>query len=68
MINYEEFLMWIGLYFMMVNIQGFQCRGLGGSGTIDPFETDPYRFNDMLPWIRFEEILKEITITDYPPQ
>ena len=63
-LTYVELLVWIRLWLMMSTIQGFQCRGFWSSSTIDPIETAPYRFNGILPWTLFEEILNALTITN----
>ena len=66
-LTYGEFLVWIGLWFMMKNIQGFQRHEFWSNSTIDPFESSPYSFHDIFPRTRSEEILKALTITDKPP-
>ena len=52
----------------MSTIQGFQCSDFYIDGTIDPFETDPYRFNSIHPWTHSEDILKALTIIEKTPQ
>ena len=65
--TYGEFLVRIGLWFMMATIQSFQRRDFWSNSTMDPFETASYHFNNILPHTRFEEILRVLTITDEPP-
>ena len=59
-----ELLVQIGLKFMMSTIQYFWRRHFWINVIIDPFETAPYRFNCIIPWNRFKEIIKVIFITD----
>ena len=66
-LTYGDFLLCIGLWFMMATIQGFQRHNFWINRTIDTFEMAPYRFNDILPQTCFESIIKELTINDKPP-
>ena len=47
-------LVWIGMWFIMATIQGFHNRYFWINIKINPFETDPYFFNDILPWACFK--------------
>ena len=66
-ITHGEILVWVGLWFIMANIQGFQQHVFWSNSAIYPFDRDPYHFNSILLWILFDEILKELAITDEPP-
>ena len=63
----EEFLTWIGMWLMMATIKCFQCHYFWSNRTISPFDTAPYRFNDIIPCTRFKEIIKAFAITDKKP-
>ena len=67
MLTYGELLVCIGICLIMATIQGFQCHGFDISITIDTFEMDPYRFNYILAWKRYKEIIKSLRITDKTP-
>ena len=66
-LTHGQFLVFIGMWLIMATVQGFQRRDFWSNITIDTFETDPYRFNEIIPQKFYEDILKEITITDEPP-
>ena len=66
-ITYREVLLCISLWFTMTRIQGFQWCNFWSNSTIDPFDTVPYPFNDILPQTRFGDILKSLNITDEKP-
>ena len=65
-IIYGELLIWISIWFIITTIQGFQRRGSLRNSAIYPFKMAPYRFNSIVPRTRFEEILKKLTLTEYP--
>ena len=48
-LSYGEFLVWIGLWFIMETIQGFQNHYFWSNITIYPFDMSPYHFNYILP-------------------
>ena len=51
---YAEFLVWIGLWFMMETIQGFQRRDFWNNSTINLFYTSPYCSNNIITLARFK--------------
>ena len=51
---YAELLVWIGLWFMMETIQGFQRCDFWNNSTINLFYTSPYCFNNIITLARFK--------------
>ena len=63
MIKYGEFLVWKGMWFMMITIQGLQQHDFDRISTVDNFRTYLNRFNGTMPWTLIEEILKVLDFT-----
>jgi hypothetical protein len=63
-VTYGEFLQFIGLWLMMATIQGFQRRDFWSVCLVNMFATAPYRFNDIMPRGRFEDILSSLSYTN----
>ena len=67
MLTYVEFVVWIGMWFMMATIKVSQRHLFWSRIIIDTFNMDPYRFNNILTQTHFEELLKSLIITDKKP-
>ena len=61
--TYEEFLHWLGLWFLMATINGPDHRNFWSLGEIDCFVGAPMRLHNFMSRKCFEAILKALAIT-----
>jgi hypothetical protein len=66
-VTYGKFLRWLGLWMMMGTIQGYQRRDFWSLRPVEMFSSAPYRFHDIMPRARFEDILKCLVYTNREP-
>jgi Transposase IS4 len=66
-IQYGEFLRWLGIWFLIATIQGPSRVEFWRKETIDPFSGAPYRFGEFMSRNRFDDILQSITYTNHDP-
>ena len=66
-ITWGEFLVYIGLWFLMASINsGSDRRSYWENSPISPWKGAPYRFNDYMTLGRFEYITASLTFIDMP--
>ena len=66
-VSYGEFLRFLGIWFLMATLQGFQRRDFWSSKTITVYDGAPYRFGSFMSRIRFEDILRNLKYTNEVP-
>ena len=66
-LTYGYLLAWLGMQLVIGKHSSFQLFNFCSNNKIDTFETAPYLSNDIIPWIRFDETLKVLTINDKIP-
>ena len=62
-----EFLRWIGIWFFLSTLSGFNRRSFWSSREVSREDGAPYRFHDWMSQTRSEEILSAIQYTDKEP-
>jgi Transposase IS4 len=67
MIQYGEFLRWLGIWFLMATIQGPARYEFWKKDPIDPFVGAPICLNEYMSRNRFQDILTSLQFTDGEP-
>lgn len=58
--DYPDFLMFVGIWFLMATIEGCHRRDYWSTKPVDRFEGAPFRVNDLMSRERFDDILKNL--------
>lgn len=66
--NYAEFLMFIGLWFLFVTVQGCHVRDFWSLKPEDRFRGAPFRVYDLMDRSRFKAILWSLTYVSLPDE
>ena len=59
-VQYGEFLVWLGLWFLMATCQGQTRMEFWSKKSIDMYSGAPHRFNDIMSSTRFRQIITKL--------